>query len=83
MSANIYCRPASTKGKSIPTAAPQSFMESIVEAFGVFPARIGSESDKLVLRGMIAAARGEWKECFKILYQEIEKHGEIVVYDEY
>ena len=80
MSANIYCRPINVSKKSIPTAAPQAFMEAIKEAFGDFPVTIGTTSDRLILRGMIASSAGDWKECFKILYREIERHGGIEIF---
>ena len=84
MSANIYCRPISTARRDIPIGTPSLFITVIEETFGTFPITIGTTSDRLILRGMIAGATDrDWKKCFEILYQEIEKHGEIEIFAEY
>jgi len=83
MSANIYCRPTSFTGTSVPAYAPQAFMEILEGAFGNKCPTL-SEDSLIVLRAMkVATNDSQMKKCFEVVISEIEKHGEIEIYATY
>lgn len=83
MSANIYFRQVRPiDSESLSVYAPSSFIESMTEAFGVFPCILGA-NEVPVLKGMAALNRDGGGNPYSELIEAINKYGTVEVYAEY
>ena len=83
MSANIYWRPVDTSRNDLPVSTPSMFIDSMREAFGQLPVKLGP-GEIPVLKGMASVKGfGTQNDAFKVLIEKIEQIGEIEVWAEW
>lgn len=84
MSANICWRPVTANKNSLGVNYPSNFIDSLEEAFGVFPVKLSHE-EVPILKGMVSVKSTKSNNCkqYKKIIDLITELGEIEIFAEY